>query len=79
MNKDAGQLHPATRHGLGIRAASRVSILLSRAEWWVEMIQGQDGDKTEARRLSRRVILGQKTTLGATDLLCHSYQRKPWA
>jgi hypothetical protein len=43
------------------------------------MIQGRDGDQTEARRLSRRVILGQKTTLGATDLLCHSYQRKPWA
>gem|GEM_PF-5557153 len=41
------------------------------------MIQGQDGDQTEARRLSRRVILGQRTTLGATDLLCHFYQRKP--
>jgi len=40
-------------------------------------IQGQIGDQTEARRLSRRVILGQKTKLGATDLLCHSYQRKP--
>src|SRR5208337_703848 len=43
------------------------------------MIQGQDGDQTEARRLSRRVILGQRTTLGATDLLCHFYQRKPQA
>ena len=43
-------------------------------------IQGQqNGDQAEAGRLSRRVILGQKTTLGATDLLCHSYQRKPCA
>ena len=47
-------------------------------EWMT--IQGQqNGDQSEAGRLSRRVILGQKTTLGATDLLCHSYQRKPCA
>ncbi len=47
-------------------------------EWMT--IQGQEnGDQSEAGRLSRRVILGQKTTLGATDLLCHSYQRKPCA
>jgi hypothetical protein len=43
------------------------------------MIQGRDGDQTEARRLSRRVILGQKTTLSATDLRCHFYERKPQA
>ena len=42
-------------------------------------IQGQIRDQTESRRLSRRVILGQKTTLDATDLPCHSYQRKPHA
>jgi len=41
------------------------------------MIQGRHGDQTEGRRLSRRVILGQRTTLGATDLHCHHYQRKP--
>jgi hypothetical protein len=36
MLADPAQLHPTTRYGLGTRAASRVSILLPRPEWWVD-------------------------------------------
>src|SRR5208337_5099321 len=54
--------------------------ILGLATFCVHLLRdGQNGDQSEAGRLSRRVILGQKTTLGATDLLCHSYQRKPCA
>ena len=60
------------------RAESLFFCPRQNGEWMT--IQGrQNGDQSEAGRLSRRVVPGRKTTLGATDLLCHSYQRKPYA
>ncbi len=78
---DPVQLQKTTRCGLGIRG-KRAEFLFFCPQQNGEglTIQGQqNGDRAEAGRLSRRVILGQKTTLGATDLLCHPYQRKPCA
>jgi hypothetical protein len=69
MLADPGLLQKTKRCSLGIRAASRVSLLLPAAEWWVDDDPGPNLEIRLKRRLSRRVILGQKTTLGATDLL----------